>query len=149
MVTDCPSVEAMSGEVKVMVIEDAATRKAFSLDSASGIKFPFGLCEVNDEVHFSDYLRHSIYKIDFSEQSVSLAIGIEDDPGQNDGPSESEKLCYPVSLAARGACLYIAEHAPIGNPRSHQNDLFLTRADSISVHVARNCRGNGIGVKAS
>ena len=41
MVTDCPSVEAMIGEVKVMVIEDNATRKAFSFDSASGIKFPF------------------------------------------------------------------------------------------------------------
>ena len=110
MLTDCPSLDAMSGEVKVMVIEDAATRKAFSLDSASGIKFPFGLCEVNDEVHFSDYLRHSIYKMNFSEQSVSLALGIEDDPGQNDGPSESEKLCYPAGLAARDACLYIAEH---------------------------------------
>ena len=102
--------EAMSGEVKVMVIEDAATRKAFSLDSASGIKFPFGLCEVDGEVHFSDHLRHSIYKINFSEQSVSLARGIEDDHGQNDGPSESAKLCYPAGLAARGARLYIAEH---------------------------------------
>ena len=110
VVTDCPSVEAMSGEVKVMVIEDAATRKAFSFDSASSIKFPFGLCEVDGEVHFSDHLRHSIYKIKFSEQSVSLALGIEDDPGQNDGPSESAKLCYPAGLAARGACLYIAEH---------------------------------------
>ena len=110
MVTGCPSVEAMSGEVKVMVIEDAAARKAFNLDSASGIKFPFGLCEVDGEVHFSDHLRHSIYKINFSEQSVSLALGIQDDPGQNDGPSESAKLCYPAGLAARGARLYIAEH---------------------------------------
>ena len=42
-------------------------------------------------------------------QSVSLALGIEDDPGQNDGPSESAKLCYPAGLTARGACLYIAE----------------------------------------
>ena len=71
VVTDFPSVEAMIGEVKVMVIEDTATRKAFSFDSASGIKFPFGLCEVDGEVHFSDYLRHSIYKINFSEQSVN------------------------------------------------------------------------------
>ena len=67
VVTDCPSVEAMIGEVKVMVIEDTATRKAFSFDSASGIKFPFGLCEVDGEVHFSDHLRYSIYKINFSE----------------------------------------------------------------------------------
>ena len=65
VVTDCPSVEPMSGKVKVIVIEDAATRKVFSFDSVSDIKFPFGLCEVDDEVHFSDYLRHSIYKIDF------------------------------------------------------------------------------------
>ena len=57
----------MIGEVKVMVIEDTATRKAFSFDSASGIKFPFGLCEVDGEVHFSDHLRYSIYKINFSE----------------------------------------------------------------------------------
>ena len=50
VVTDFPSVEAMIGEVKVMVIKDTATRKAFSFDSASGIKFPFGLCEVDGEV---------------------------------------------------------------------------------------------------
>jgi len=50
-----------------MVIEDAAARKQFSLDSASGVKFPFGLCEVDGEVHFSNHLRHSIYKINFSE----------------------------------------------------------------------------------
>ena len=110
VVTDCPSVEGMSGEVEVMVIEDAATRKAFSLDSARGIKFPFGLCEVDGEVHFSDHVRHSIYNINFSEQSVSLALGIDDDPRHNNGPSESAKLCYPAGLAARGACLYIAEH---------------------------------------
>ena len=110
VVTDFPSVEAMSGEVKVMVIERAATRKAFSFDSASGIKFPFGLCEVDGEVLFSGHLRHSIYKVNFSEQSVSLALGIEDDPWQNDGPSKSAKLCYPASLAPKGACLYIAEH---------------------------------------
>ena len=41
---------------------------------------------------------------------MSLALGIQDDPGQNDGPSESAKLCYPAGLAARGARLYIAEH---------------------------------------
>ena len=50
VVTDCPSVEAVIGEVKVMVTEDTATIKAFSFDSASGIKFPFGLCEVDGEV---------------------------------------------------------------------------------------------------
>ena len=86
-----------------MVIEDTATRKAFSFDSASDIKVPFGLCEVNGEVHFSDHLSHCIYKISFSEQSVSLALRIEDDPGQNDGPSESAKLCYAAGLTARGA----------------------------------------------
>jgi len=93
-----------------MVIEDAATRKQFSFNSASGVKFPFGLCKVDGKVHFSDHLRHSIYKINFSEQSVCLARGIDDDPGQNDGPKESAKLCYPAGLAARGTCLYIAEH---------------------------------------
>ena len=41
---------------------------------------------------------------------MGLTLGIEDDPGQNDGPSESAKLCYPAGLTARGACLYIAEH---------------------------------------
>lgn len=41
---------------------------------------------------------------------MSLALGVEDDPGQNDRPSESAKLCYPASLAVRGAYLYIAEH---------------------------------------
>lgn len=66
--------------------------------------------EVDCEVNFSDHLRNSIYKINFSEKSVSLALGIEDDSGQNDGPSESAKLCYPAGLAVRGACLYIAEH---------------------------------------
>ena len=93
-------------------------RTARELFKESGIQFrqckwyqfPFGLCEVNGEVHFSDHSRHSIYKINFSEQSVSLALGIEDDPGQNDGPSESAKLCYPAGLTARGAYLYIAEH---------------------------------------
>ena len=67
VVTDCLSAETMSGEVKVMVIKDAATRKQFSFDSSSGGTFPFGLCEVDGEVHFSDHLRHSIYKINFSE----------------------------------------------------------------------------------
>ena len=28
------------------------------------------------------------------------------DPGKNDGPSESAKLCYPAALVARGACLH-------------------------------------------
>jgi len=88
-----------------MVIQHAATRKQFSFDSASGVKFPFRLCEGDGEVHFSDHLRHSIYKINFSEQSVCLALGIDDDPGQNDGPKESAKLCYPAGLAARGTCL--------------------------------------------
>jgi len=59
---------------------------------------------IDGEVHFSDHLRHSIYKINFSEQSVCLALGIDDDPGQNDGPKESAKLCYPAGLAARGTC---------------------------------------------
>ena len=73
---------------------------------------------------------------------MTLALGIEDDPGQNDGPSESAKLCYPAGLTARGACLYIAEH-----PLEIQGAIRM--ADSISVHVARNRRGNGIGVKTS
>ena len=55
----------MGGEVKVMVTEDASARKTFSFDSASGINFPFGLCEVEGEVYFSDHLRHSINKINF------------------------------------------------------------------------------------
>ena len=110
VVTDCLSTEAMSGEVKVMVIDDAATRKQFSFDSASGVKFPFGLCEVDGEVHFSDHLGHTVYKINFSEKSVCLALGKDDDPGQDDGPRESAKLCYPAGLAARGSCLYVAEH---------------------------------------
>ena len=37
---------------------------------------------------------------------MSLALGIED----NDGPSESAKLCYPAGLAPRGAFLYISEN---------------------------------------
>jgi len=63
-----------------------------------------------DSNSVSDHLRHSIYKINFSEQSVCLALGMDDDPGQNDGPKESARLCYPAGLAARGTCLYIAEH---------------------------------------
>ena len=110
VVTDCLSAEAMSGEVKVMVIEDASTRKQFSFDSASGVKFPFGLCEVDGEVHFSDHLRHSNYKVNFSEQLVCLTLGVDDDPEQNDSPKVSAKLCYPAGLAASGTCLYIAEH---------------------------------------
>jgi len=58
VVTDCLSAEAMSGEVKVMVIKDAATRKQSSFDSSSGVTLPFGLCEVDGEVHFSDHFRH-------------------------------------------------------------------------------------------
>ena len=57
VVTDCPSVEAMSEKKMAMVIEDAATRKAFRFDSASGLKFPLGLREVDGEVHCSDHLR--------------------------------------------------------------------------------------------
>ena len=41
---------------------------------------------------------------------MCLALGMDDDPGQNDGPKESARLCYPAGLAARGTCLYIAEH---------------------------------------
>ena len=36
---------------------------------------------------------------------MCLALGIDDDPGQNDGPKGSAKLCYPAGLAARGTCL--------------------------------------------
>ena len=79
---------------------------------------------------------------------MSLALRIEDDPGQNDGPSESVKLCYPAGWTARGACLYIAEH-PSEIQGFIRNGLFHRRAGSISIYVARNCRGNGIDVKTS
>ena len=52
--------EAMSGEVKVMVIEGAATRKGFSFDVANGTSFSFGLVEVDGEVYFSDQFRKAI-----------------------------------------------------------------------------------------
>jgi len=72
VVTDCLSAEAMSGEVKVMVIEDAATRKQFSFDSASAVKFPFGLCEVDGEVHFSDHAPEAFYLQDQFFKAISV-----------------------------------------------------------------------------
>ena len=110
MVTGCLSVDDMSGEIKVMVMEDCETKQSFSFGAADGIALPFRLCEMDEEVYFSDHLRHCIYKINYAGQTVALALGKEGHPDQTDGPSDSAKLCFLAGITARGACLYVAEH---------------------------------------
>ena len=41
---------------------------------------------------------------------MAVILGHLNDPDQTDGPSNSAKLCSPAGVAARGACLYVAEH---------------------------------------
>ena len=85
-------------------------KEAFKFGAAHGVAFPFGLCEMDGEVYFSNHLKHSIFKISFSEQSVALILGHINDSDQTDGPSNSAKLCFPAGVTVRGACLYVAEH---------------------------------------
>ena len=110
VVTDCLSTDELSGEVKVVIIEDSGVKEAFKFGAAHGVAFPFGLCEMDGEIYFSDHLKHCIFKINFSEQSAAVILGHLNDPDQTDGPSNSAKLCFPAGVAARGACLYVAEH---------------------------------------
>ena len=100
--TDCLSTEELSlnGDVKAVIIEDSAAKESFKFGAA----FLFGLCEMNGEVFFSDHLKHYIFKINFSEQSVALILGHMTDSDQTDGPSNSAKLCFPAGVTARGAC---------------------------------------------
>ena len=67
VVTDCLSTEELSGVVKVVIIEDRGLKEAFMFGAAHGVAFPFGLCEIDEEVFFSDQLKHCIFKINFSE----------------------------------------------------------------------------------
>ena len=97
----------MSGEVKVVIIEDSGAKKAVKFGAAHGVAFPFGLCEMDGEVHFSDHLKHCIFKINFSEQSMDLILRHINDSG----PSNSAKLCFPAGVTVRKACLYVAEHS--------------------------------------
>ena len=97
-VTDCLFTEELSlgGEVKVVIIEDSGVKESFKFGAAHGVAFPFGLCETNGEGYFSDHLKHCIFKINFSEQSVALILGHITDSDQTDGPSNSAKLCFPL-----------------------------------------------------
>ena len=52
------------------------------------------------------YSKRCIYKITFSEQRVTLALGKVDETGQSDNPSESARLCFPTGISAIGASLY-------------------------------------------
>ena len=110
VVTDCFSTEELSGEVKFVMIEDSGVKEAFKFGAAHRVAFPFGLCEMDGEIYFSDHLKHCIFKINFSEQLVALILGHINDPDQTDGPSNSAKLCFPAGVTAGGACLYVAEH---------------------------------------
>ena len=113
VVTDCLSTEelSLSGKVKVVIIEDSGVKESFKFGAAHGVAFSFGLREMDGEVYFSDHLKHCIFKINFSEQSVSLILGHITDSDQTDGPmSNSAKLCFPAGVTVRGACLYVAEH---------------------------------------
>ena len=107
-VTDCLSTEELSGEVKVVIIEDSGVKEAFKFGAAHGVAFPFGLCEMDGEVYFSDHLKHCIFKINFSKQSVALILGHINDSDQTDRPSNTAKLCFPAGVTERAACLYIA-----------------------------------------
>ena len=89
VVTDCLSTEELSEEVKVVLIEDSGVKEAFKFGAAPGVEFPFGLCQMDGEVYFSDHLKHCIFKIDFSEQSVALILGHINDSDQTDGLSNS------------------------------------------------------------
>ena len=65
VVTDCFSTEKPSGEVKVVIIENSGVKEAFKFGAAHGVALPFGFCEINGEVYFSDHLKHCICKIIF------------------------------------------------------------------------------------
>ena len=107
VVADCLSTEglSLSGEVKIVIIEDSGVKESFKFGAAHGVAFPFGLCEMNGEVYFSDYLKHFIFKINISEQSVALILVNISDSDQTDGPSNSAKLCFHAGVTAQGACL--------------------------------------------
>ena len=106
VVANCLSTEELSlnGEVKAVIIEDSTVKESFKFGAAHGVAFPFGLCEMNGEVFFSDHLKHCIFKIIFSGQSVALILGHMTDSDQTDGPSNSAKLCFPAGVTVRGAC---------------------------------------------
>ena len=94
------STEELSGVVKVVIIADSGVKEAFKFGAAHGVAFPFGLCEMDGEVYFSDHLKHCIFKINFSEQSVALILGHIHDSDQTVGPGNSAELCFPAGITA-------------------------------------------------
>ena len=59
VVTDCLSTDheelSLSGEVKVVIIEDSDVKESFKFGAAHGVAFPFGLCEMNGEIRRVSY----------------------------------------------------------------------------------------------
>ena len=69
VLTDCISVEDMTGEVKILVVEDCEIKQSVACGAEESTVFPFGLREMDGEVYFADYSKHYIYKVTFSRRS--------------------------------------------------------------------------------
>ena len=79
------------------------------------IKFPFGVVAANNPLKdnrkrllVSDFKSHSVMEID--EDGQGSIVGEYDNPGFDDGPTQSRLIHSPVGIARRGLSVSIAEH---------------------------------------
>ena len=79
------------------------------------IKFLFGVVAANSPLKnnrkrhlVSDFKSHSVIEID--EDGLGSIVGEYDNPGSDDGPTQSRLIHSPVGIAWRGSSVYIAEH---------------------------------------
>ena len=76
----------------------------------SNFEFPFAIVESVEGIFVSDTGKHCVYQIDAQNNSVTLAIGLHERSGEDDGPLNTAKLRSPTGLALRGRQIYIGEH---------------------------------------
>ena len=79
------------------------------------IKFPFGVVAANNPLKdnrkrllISDFKSHSVMEID--EDGQGTIVGEYDNPGFDDGRTQSRLIHSPVGIACRGSSVSIAEH---------------------------------------
>ena len=65
------------------------------------------LKELQWKLFVSDTGKHCVFA---QNNSVTPAIGLHEESGENDGPLSTAKLRSPTGLSSRGSRIYIGEH---------------------------------------
>ena len=87
------------------------------LNADRKIKFPFRVVAADNplknnrkRLFFSDFKSHSVIEIDEDGLELNVIVGQYNNPGTDDGPTQSRLLHSPVGIACRGSSVYIVEH---------------------------------------